>query len=189
MIPSVIFNAAIVVLTAGAVAGHMKKAPPKVLLRFFTVLSNLLCALAALAVGIARLCGEAPQWVLVLKFVGTAAVSVTFLTVMCFLGPVVYDYKKMLTGPDLFLHLICPVLAIVSLLVWDMPAGGFWLVLLGMLPVVIYGVFYIYRVIFAPEDKRWQDFYGFNMGGKWVWSYIAMLAAAFLISLALWLVG
>ncbi len=184
MLASAIVNFLIAVLAVAAVAAHCKKAPLKVVLRFFTALSNLLCALACLAVAVGRLCGAVPEAVLVVKFVGTAAVSVTFLTVMCFLGPVVYDYKRMLSGPDLWLHLICPALAIASLLLWDRPAGGFWLVLLGAAPVPLYGALYLDRVVIA---KRWEDFYGFNRGGKWYLSTAAMLLAALLVSFILWI--
>ena len=188
MILSVLFNLAVAAAVTAVIVAYRKGHPLKVTLRYFTALSNLFCALACLAVAVCRLCGAAPQAVLVLKFVGTAAVAVTFLTVMCFLGPVVYDYKKMLSGPDLWLHLICPVLAIVSLLLWDKPAGGFWLVPLGALPVLLYGAFYLYRVILAPEGKRWEDFYGFNRGDRWYLSYIVMLLAALAISFVLWIV-
>lgn len=184
---SVFVNLACAALAAAALAAHRRKVPAKILLRYFTVLSNLFCAAASLAVVIARLCGAVPAAVLVLKFAGTAAVAVTLLTVICFLGPFVYGYKLLLTGPDLWLHLICPVLAIVSLLLWDKPDAGFGVALLGVLPVVLYGSLYIYRVLLAPPGRRWDDFYGFNREGRWYVSLVLMLAAAFLISLILWL--
>ena len=185
---SVAFNAAVAVLSVSAVGAHCRKNPVKIVLRFFTVLSNLFCAAACLAVAVARLCGTVPNAVLVLKYVGTSAVSVTLLTVLLFLGPFVYDYKTLLTGPDLWLHLICPLLAVVSLLLWDKPTASFGVVFLGVLPVLAYGAFYLYHVNLVPEEKRWKDFYGFNRNGKWAVSYAAMTAAAFLISLVLWIV-
>ena len=188
MIPSILINAAVVCLAVAAIAAHSRKVPVKVVMRYYTVLSNLLCAAACLAVVIARLCGEVPPAVLILKYVGTAAVTVTFLTVMLFLGPFVYDYKLLLTGPDLWLHLICPVLAIASLLLWDKPEASFGVVLLGVLPVPLYGAMYLYRVLLAPAEKRWDDFYGFNRTGKWPLSLVLMLLGAFLISLVLWVV-
>ena len=185
---SVVFNAAVAALSAAAVASHCRKNQVKIVLRFFTVLSNLFCALASLAVAAARLLGTVPNAVLVLKYVGTSAVAVTLLTVMLFLGPFVYDYKTLLPGPDLWLHLVCPVLAVVSLLLWDKPDAPFSVVFLGTLPVILYGAFYLYHVIRVPEERRWKDFYGFNRDGKWDVSYVAMTAAAFLISLILWAV-
>ena len=189
MAASVLVNIALAVFAVAAVAAHCRKSPVKVVLRFFTALSNLFCAAASLAVAAARLCGTVPNAVLVLKYVGTSAVAVTLLTVMLFLGPFVYDYKKLLTGPDLWLHLICPVLAVVSLLAWDRPAAPFGVVLLGVLPVFLYGAFYLCHVILMPPEKRWEDFYGFNRNGRWYVSYAAMTAAAFLISAILWIAG
>ena len=182
---SIVCNALIVIFCIAAICGHGKKAPLKVLLRYFTVLSNLLCAVAALAVVICRLGGALPDAVRWLKYAGTASVTVTFLTVIAFLGPTL-GYKLMLTGPDLWLHLICPLLALLSYFAWDRPDAPFAVVLLALLPVLLYGVLYIYRVLYAPEERRWKDFYGFNRGGKWPLSYAAMAVAAFLIGLALW---
>ena len=184
--PSVITNLAIAVFAVAAALRHTKRAPLKVVLRFFTALSNLLCAAAALAVAVCRLCGTLPYAVGVFKYVGTAAVTVTLLTVVCFLGPTI-GYKRMFSGPDLWLHLVCPALAIASLLLWDKPDMPFWTILLGVLPVLLYGVVYIYRVLYAPETRRWEDFYGFNRGGRWKLSYAAMLVGSLIVSVVLWL--
>ena len=186
--PSALVNLACAVCAVAAVCRHGKEAPVKILLRYFTVLSNLLCALAALTVAVCRLGGgEIPYVVGVFKYVGTAAVTVTLLTVVFFLGPTL-GYKLMFTGPDLWLHLICPLLAVVSLLLWDKPELPFGAAFLGTLPVALYGAVYIRRVRFAPEQRRWPDFYGFNRGGKWLASLLIMLAATFLISVVLLLV-
>ena len=187
MIPSVIANAAFAVCAAAAVYAHTRNAPVRVVYRYFTVLSNTLCAAACLAVLICRLGGGVPRAVLILKYVGTAAVSVTMLTVLIFLAPHVYDFKLLMSGPDLWLHLICPLIAIVSYAVWDRAEMRFGAVLLAVLPVILYGGMYLYRVVLAPPEKRWDDFYGFNRGGRWGVSFAGMTAGAFLIGLALWL--
>ena len=59
-------------------------------------------------------------------------------------------------------------------------------VLLGVVPVVLYGALYLNRVVFTDGEKAWEDFYGFNKGGKWWISLTLMLLATLLISLALW---
>lgn len=181
---SVIINIALSVFVTGAIIIHIRKYPARIVMRYFTVLSNILCAAAALAVAILRLCGSVPMPVLLLKYVGTCAVSVTLLTVLIFLGPRV-GYKFLLTGPDLFLHLICPVLAIVSLIAWDGADMGFPVVFCGVLPTAAYAVLYLYKVVLAPEGKRWEDFYGFNKGGRWRLSAVLMLSGTFLISLGI----
>lgn len=183
----VILDLAMAVMAVAAVIGHCRKKPAKIILRYFTSLSNLFCAAASAAVAAARLWGAVPNGLLVVKFIGTAAVTITLLTVMLFLGPVVYDYKALLTGPDLWLHLVCPVLAILTYFLWDRPVMAFGGMLLGILPVLLYGAMYLYRLLFAPTEKRWEDFYGFNRGGKWRLSFAAMTAAALAVSLLLWL--
>ena len=76
-------------------------------LRFFTILSNLFCAVSALLLVL-----SSSQWAWLLKYVGTVAVTITQLTVQFFLGPDM-GYKQMLSGKDLYLHLCGPLLAIV----------------------------------------------------------------------------
>ncbi len=186
MLPSILVNLFIAAGVAAAALRHAKRASARVVLRYFTALSNLFCAAASLAVAVCRVCGTMPAAVGVLKYVGTAAVTVTLLTVVCFLGPTI-GYKPLFSGPDLWLHLICPVLAIVSLLLWDKPPMPFGAVILGALPVPVYGVVYLRRVLFAPEERRWPDFYGFNRGGKWPLSFAAMTVGGFAVALVLWL--
>ena len=188
MIASVIFNLLIVLGTLVPVVIDIKKAGAKYLMRFFTIQSNLLCAFAALLILVFRLAGPVPNAVLILKHIGTAAVAVTMLVVLVYLAPVSESYFSLFQGTNLFLHLLCPLFAIISLLLWDRPAGGFGIVLLGVMPVILYGILYMYKVLKAPEGKRWDDFYHFNVGGKWWLSFIVVGSVAFLASLVLWAV-
>ena len=55
----------------------------------------------------------------------------------------------------------------------------------GMFPVVLYGPVYLYKIIYAPEEKRWDDFYGFNKGGKWPVAFTGMVNGTFLICLGI----
>ena len=103
--------------------------------RFFTVLSNILCSVTALIMLVALLAGAVPEWVWILKYIGTAAVTVTMLTVF--------------------------------------------------LPVALYGPVYLYHILLAPEGKRWNDFYGFNRGGRWPAAMAGMLAGTFLMCLGI----
>ena len=183
---SVAVELIIAAAAVAAVLGHAKKAPLRVVLRYFTALSNLLCAAASLAVALCRLFGCALRGVLALRFAGTASVTLTLLTVLAFLGPTI-GYRRLLTGPDFWLHLFCPILALVSHFVWDRPALSLGAAAaLSALPLALYSAMYIYRVLYAPEDKRWKDFYGFNRGGKWPLSLAIMLAGSVLIGAALW---
>ena len=126
---------------------------------------------------------------LLLKYLGTSAVTVTLMTVFLFLGPSQGGDKSLLSGENLYMHLIGPVLAIVSYCFLEKRALSFATALTGLIPVAAYGAVYLYKVILAPEAQRWEDFYGFNRGGKWPVSMAAMFAGAFLVSVGLWLLG
>ena len=198
MTVSIILNILIFAGIVGAILWALPKAEPKrIIFRYFTVLSNLLCAVSAAAVVVARLGGAGdvnaaigvlPAWVSILKYVGTCAVTVTLLTVFCFLAPSLGSFKDLLQAQDFLLHFLCPVLAIISYVFFDQIKMSFGFVLLGTLPVLLYGIYYLYRVIYAPPEKRMEDFYTFNRGGKWPIAFAAMLIGAFVISVILWAV-
>lgn len=144
--------------------------------RYFTVLSNVFCAATALLMCFA----PGMRWVWILKYTGTAAVTVTMLTVFLFLGPNL-GYKKLLTGADLYMHLVTPLLAILSFFCFEKRGMTGREALPGILPVLLYGALYLYKVVYAPENTRWDDFYGFNKNGKWPVSFAVMLAGSFSI--------
>ena len=148
--------------------------------RYFTVQSNAFCAAAALLL---CLFPDA-AWAWTLKFVATAAVTVTMLTVLCFLGRL-YGYRALLQGSDLIMHLINPLLALVSFCGFERRGLRFPLLLAGLIPVLLYGAHYFYRILLCAPEKRWEDFYGFNRGGRWYVSLPAMLSATLLICLGL----
>ena len=186
MTASVILNIIIFAGVIGAVLWALPKAEKKsVVFRYFTVLSNLLCAAASAAVAVLRLSGTLPFWAGVFKYVGTCAVTVTLLTVFLFLAPSLGSLTELLKAQDFLLHFLCPVLAIISYVFFDRTEMSFPFVLLGTAPVVFYGLYYLYRVVFAPQSRRWEDFYTFNRGGKWPVSFAAMVLAAFIISVLL----
>ena len=157
--------------------------------RFFTCQSNVFCAIACLLTACCAAGGGTPEWIRMLKFAGTAAVTVTMLTVFLFLAPSIGKgwAKKLVTGTvsDLFMHLLNPLMALVSFCFLEKNGMNAGQAVWGVLPVFLYGILYIYKVLLAPERKRWDDFYGFNRNGKWPLSCAAMLAASFLISLCL----
>ena len=178
---SVVFNLATALLVFAALAVHVRKNPLSHLMRYFTVLSNTFCALVSLALAIARLSGAVPIPLLRLNYVATHAVTVTLLTVLVFLGPQ-FGYKSLFSGPDFFLHLLCPLLALISFLAWDRPPMTPLLSLIGVIPVLLYGLLYLHKVVYA---KAWEDFYGFNRGGHWPRSFTAMVLGAALLCLLL----
>lgn len=151
-------------------------------MRFFTAQSNVLCAVSALLMCFFPQSRE----IWLLKYIGTAAVTVTMLTVFLFLAPSIgKEWLVLLKGPDFFMHLITPLMALISFCALEKRGMDFGTCMLGLLPVVLYGPWYLYKIRFAPEGKRWEDFYGFNRGGKWPVSFAMMLLGTFLICLGI----
>lgn len=156
--------------------------------RFFTCLSNILCSFTALLTAAALIAGNVPEWVWIMKYIGTSAVTVTMLTVFLFLAPSVGKgwYDVLLKGvSDMFMHLLTPLMALVSFCVFEKRGMTFPQCLFGMLPVALYGPLYLYKILYAPEGKRWDDFYGFNRGGKWPVMFAVMLTGTFMMCLGL----
>lgn len=182
---------AVFAVTLGAVAssffpeGRWDPGKGRASFRFFTILSNVFCALAFLAAGTASLAGPVPDVLRMIQYASTAAVSVTMVTVLVFLGPNM-GYAPLLSGWSLFLHLLTPLAAVLIFSFLDRGELTFAQSLLGLVPVVLYGSLYCKKVVFTPEGRGWEDFYGFNKGGYWKVSFAAMLAGTFLICAALW---
>ena len=191
---SIVLNLLIVGMTVAAVIlvtrengkwvpARLRKAP-----RYFTFLSNVYCAAASLLMAVSALSGDVPEWIWILKYIGTVALTVTMLTVFLFLAPSIGKgwVKILLGGHDLFMHVLTPVAALISFCVFEKRGMSFAQSLWGLLPVALYGPLYLYRILYAPKEKRWDDFYGFNRkGNNWPISYACMLVGTFLICMAL----
>lgn len=157
------------------------------MLRFFTILSNLFSALASLIALFLLRSGSLPYGIWLIKYIATASVTVTFLTVMVFLGPTL-GYKNQLSGWSLYLHLAGPIFAILSFCFYErFYFLSFLSSLWGIAPVILYGILYLKKVVFSSGNSQWDDFYGFNKNGKWKISFSAMVAGAFLVCILLWL--
>ena len=166
-------------------------------LRFFTVLSNIFVAIAALLMIIHNVKNlihdtyDYPEWLIVLKHVATTAVAVTFTTVALLLAPsyaiVHKGYFTLFLGNHIYMHLLSPVLAIISYIFFECAKPvSIKQTLLSLLPVALYACLYITMVIFVGEaNGGWPDFYNFTFGGhKWTipLSAIGMLLVTFGLS-------
>ena len=186
---SLFINIIIIVITTILVIrffrgdGKWNPARGKRAFRYFTTQSNVFCAVSALFM---CLFPDA-IWAYYLKVMGTAAVTVTMLTVLIFLSRL-YGFKPLLSGSDLFMHLITPLLAIISLCVFERRGISFLASFIGGIPVALYAPLYLYNVVYAPEEKRWEDFYGFNRDGKWPIAYALMGAGAAVICIVYYFV-
>ena len=99
---------------------------------------------------------------------------------MVFLIPTM-GYKSQMEGIGFFVHLIGPLLALYSFCFLEcFYPLSFRVSLLAILPVLLYGLVYLVKVVFR---NRWEDFYGFNRGGKWKISFMAMMIGGFLVGM------
>ncbi len=168
--------------------------------RFFTVLSNFFVAIVAVMVIVRNIKNlvhdsyDYPTWLITLKHVATTAVTITFLTVLLFLAPSFAiagkGYFTLLLGTHCYMHVLNPVLAILSYVFFESCHNiNLKQSLYGLLPVAIYAVIYTTMVVFVGEaNGGWPDFYNFTFGGhNWVIpiSATVMLMANFIISLLL----
>ena len=119
----------------------------KGMFRFYTELSNFFAAAAALVycVAAAPLLGTTdalPGWVRTLKYVSVCCLAVTLVVVVCVLSPMMGKgglREMMLFDSMLYHHFLCPVLAIVSFVLWEQaPAFGAASVLLALIPTAVY---------------------------------------------------
>ena len=146
-------------------------------LRFFTVLSNLFVAITAFIMVVYNIKNlihdthEYPDWLLLLKHIATSAVTLTFVTVILLLAPsyaiVGKGYFTLILGNHIYMHVLSPVLAIITYVFFENSYYvKFKKSLLALLPVVLYAILYTTMVIFVGKaNGGWPDFYNFTFGG------------------------
>ena len=157
-------------------------------LKYYTVLSNLLAALAALLCAASLLRGEPPRWVRILKLSAAAAVGITFTVVVAFLG-LIYGYRSMYQGANLWLHLIVPLMAMGELcLVRYAPLerrDTLW----AMLFTVLYGLGYLGNILLNgrgewPHTNDWYAFMTWGLGaGLCIYAALVLLTWGIAIAL------
>lgn len=189
---SIIINAVIFVATFAIVISHFREdgvwrfRSGLKQFRFFTNLSNILCAIAALLMAFSQIGSEVSQAVFMLKYLGTVSLTLTFLTVLLFLAPFHGGFAKWFGGEFFYTHLVGPLLAILSFCMLEKRPMSLGTAMMGLIPMLLYGAVYLYKIRLAPEEKRWEDFYGFNRNGMWMFSGVVMIVGASLICLAYW---
>lgn len=156
-------------------------------LRYFTMLSNLFASFTAVAWLISSgrsEDGRASKRVERLKYIAAASVGLTFATVMGFLGPI-YGYREMLSGFNLPLHLIAPVIAMAEIIFLSDTAYTRKDNLLAIIPPLLYGLVYLANILINgmgewPDTNDWYFFFawGYRVG---VIIYISLLVVTWLI--------
>lgn len=195
---SLVSNFLIFVLTAYSVVSfYIKGGDANMKVRkekcfeYFTVDSNILAAVASAVMIVFNIMSfskggfTAPGWALVFKLVGSTAVGLTFIVVVTMLAPFAErGYFSLFEGTSFFMHFLTPVLAILSFVLFESGTKiGYINILFALIPTLIYAVVYFIMVLIVGEEKGgWNDFYGFNKGGKWYITAPVIIAMTALIS-------
>ena len=177
---SAVLNALIAVFTAvGLVVMFAVNAPKGALsaygfanFKYYTVLSNVICgAVGAVYLRTGKNAEKLPAALTAAKLMAAAAVTLTFLTIAVFLGPI-YGHEHMYHGANLLFHLVVPVLAILDFILLD--TGGripFRYAVYSVLPTILYGVCYAVNLLVNgigqwPDTNDWYGFvnWGYPVG-------------------------
>ena len=134
--------------------------------KFFTVDSNLFMGLIALLFIVKQIRNkELTKTMYILKLMATTSVTLTFIVVFAYLGPISKDgIKSMLQNSNLFFHLIIPVLSIINFTLFEktdkLKKND---TLYGLLPITIYSIMYGTNVLTHIENNKVSTIY------DWYW--------------------
>lgn len=162
--------------------------------KFFTVDSNIFIGIISLLFAIKEIKNEEiTKNMYRLKLMSTTAVTLTFIVVFIYLGPISKDgIKSMLQNSNLFFHLIIPVLSIINLTLFEktdkLKRKD---TLYGIIPTVIYALFYLTNILIHVENGKVSpiyDWYWFVQGGLKTAIIVAptIILITYIISLILW---
>ena len=134
----------------------------EIVVTMYTELSNMfnaaVCALVAMFQLVNLFTGwDLPRWLKRLKFLSTSCLAMTFLTVVFILAPMYEDgngwYIMLFTGSMLYHHFLNPVLAILSLVLFErlprLPLRQVWW---ALVPTILYGLYDLHGNITGAID-------------------------------------
>lgn len=152
-------------------------------LKMFTTLSNILAAFSAAMClpfqidGLRRDRYHLPSWIVIVMYVGTVGVFLTFSSAMTLITAYQGFVKAMFAKSSLFMHTINPILiTILFVLVISDARIKFSYSFIAMIPVAVYMLLYFFMVFVF---KVWNDHYKTNAFFPWPISLILMLALSF----------
>lgn len=152
-------------------------------LKMFTTLSNIAAAFSAAMClpfqidGLRRDRYRLPSWIVVVMYVGTVGVFLTFFSAITIISIYQGFVKTMFSRSSLFLHTINPILITVlfALIISDTHIK-FSHSFISMVPIVIYMIVYFIMVFVA---KVWKDHYHTNSVMPWPLSLLLMMSISF----------
>ena len=133
-----------------------------------------------------------PHVLLVFNHVGTTAVSLTFLVVVFFLGPI-YGYNLMYLGANLFFHGLAPLAAMIGYMFIHKECQiKFTDTFFAILPSFLYGTVYLINVVANNAYGNVKiDFYMFGANGPviGVLNFVIVMGVAYGFGVVLFIVN
>lgn len=155
-------------------------------LKMFTTISNVIAAFAAAMClpfqidGLRRDRYRLPSWIVILMYVGTTGVFLTFFTAITLISAFQGFVETMFTKSSLFMHTINPILiTVLFVLVVSDTRIKFSYSFISMVPIFIYMIVYFIMVFVV---KAWNDYYKTDAYIPWPVSLILFLLASFGLS-------
>lgn len=169
-------------------------------LKYFTIQSNILYGVyAGIFAGAELAYGSAdalPGVWYIIKYIATVGITLTILTVVFYLAPVVLGaYLPLFQGANLFFHLLIPIVAIVSFCFFEKCADiSLPQVFLGLIPYGLYAVFYAVNALSHAEKgqvSKEYDWYQFLAKGvsKAGIAMAVMTVAVLAVCFGLWFIN
>lgn len=151
-------------------------------LKYFTVLSNIFAGITSLIYLVCQVLNliretKIKPWALVLEYMSTISVAITFFVVVFFLAPVRQanggSYFEMFRGANFFFHLIIPVICMINFIFFENETKVIYKYMgLDIIPVILYAVFYILNYelhltgAVSQDGSLNYDWYGFLTSGS-----------------------
>ena len=155
-------------------------------LKMFTTISNVIAAFSAAMClpfqidGLRRDRYRLPSWIVIVMYMGTVSVFLTFFCSATLVSAYQGFVKTMFMRSGLFMHTINPILiTILFVLVISDTRIKFSYSFISVIPVVIYIIVYFIMVFVA---KVWNDHYKTNAFFPWPVSLLMMVTVTFGIS-------
>ncbi len=144
-------------------------------LKYFTVLSNILCGIITL-IDIIEMLTLGRNTHLIFRLISASSVGLTFVIIAFFLQPM-YREMNMYQNGNLWFHLIVPVTAMLGFVLLDSKSDEtntkipFRFTFIAAVPSLIYGVGYLINILVNgvgkwPDTNDWYGFlnWGFPVG-------------------------
>lgn len=173
----------------GLVQYARKGVKPLDLFQYFTFTANAITAFGTAMIipyaidGFRKKRFYCPKWAVLFYFTGTVCTTLIMVFATCVIS--LFDFEMAFRGTNFYLHLVCPILILVSFFLIESYYNiSKQEVIKSMIPVFIYAMIYIYKVIILGVDKGgWKDIYYFITYAHPLFSFILMMTMTYLVSL------